>query len=771
MKKYYFLVSFLLPAFFLSSLSKAQTTNEENYRLHIRKAIGTIVLDGRLDEPDWQAAEVTSPFRQTFPYDTSAAVQQTETRMTFDDENLYISYVIYQPRNYAVQSLRRDFPQGGGTDLIIVNLDTFKDKQNAFHFAVNPYGVQREGLLSNGVDVTNDWDNKWYTEVTNFDDRWVVELAIPFKTLRYKITEGTNEWNVNFFRNNLDINERSAWAPIPRGIRSNNIAFSGLLIWDAPPPQPGVNISLIPYVSYNTSRDYLNQKDGVGKPGLGIDAKIAITPSLNLDLTVNPDFAQAEVDRQVTNLSRFELFFPERRQFFLENSDLFAGFGTGGVSSSSSGSGGGGSSSVITPFFSRRIGIGRDSVTRANVVVPILAGARLSGKVSNRLRVGLLTMQTAAKENVQASANYSVLALQQRVFSRSTLGMILVNKQSFPTAEDNPNPALAYNRMAGVDYKLASRDGKLSGNFFVHKSFTPDSPRDATATAATLDYSSSRLDFAAGVTRIGAGYNVSQIGFVPRNDLWRTSPSVAYSFFPKNPRINRIVNSWGLGMDGDMRIQASTGKYTDWDFSPIQFFMRFSDNSSFRLTPVRTDYTYLFDRSFDPANQGGKALPQGTAYRYRSLRVSYSSNSADLFNYDLSGRFGTYFNGNITNLTTNFSYRYQPFVNLSVDVSYNRIDLPETQGFSDATLVLVSPRLDLTFSKTVFLTTVVQYNNQVNNVNLNTRLQWRFKPVSDFFVVYTDNYFATDPDHPYSLGWLNSKNRALVLKLTYWFNV
>ena len=771
MKKNYLFLSLVLSCLLLSSLTKAQTTNEENYRLSIRKATGKIVLDGRLDEPDWQAAEVTAPFRQTFPYDTSAAVQQTEARMTFDDENLYVSFVVHQPRHYAVQSLRRDFPQGGGTDLIIVNLDTFKDKQNAFHFAVNPYGVQREGLVSNGVDVTNDWDNKWYTEVTNHDDRWVVELSIPFKTLRYKISEGTNEWYVNFFRNNLDINERSAWAPIPRGLRSNNIAFSGTLVWETPPPQPGANISLIPYLSLNTSRDYLNRLNGVTRPGIGIDAKIAVTPSLNLDLTVNPDFAQAEVDRQVTNLSRFELFFPERRQFFLENSDLFAGFGTGGVSSSSSGSGGGGSSSVITPFFSRRIGIGRDSVTRANTVVPILAGARLSGKVSNRLRVGLLTMQTAAKENVQASANYSVLALQQQVFSRSTLGVILVNKQSFYGEEDIPRPESTFNRMAGVDYKLASRDGQLNGNFFVHKSFTPGSPNDATAAAATLDYNSSRLDFSAGVTRIGAGYNVSQIGFVPRNDMWRTSPNVAYSFFPKNPRLNRVVNSWGFGTDGDMRVRASTGRVTDWDFSPIQFFVRFNDNSSFRLTPLRTDYTYLFDRSFDPANQGGKPLPQGTGYRYRSLRFSYSSNSADLFNYDLSGRFGTYFNGKITALTANFSYRYQPFANLSVDVNYNRINLPEPDGFADATLLLLGPRLDLTFSKSVFLTTVVQYNNQVNNVNLNARFQWRFKPVSDFFIVYTDNYFATDYDRTYNLGWLNSKNRALVVKLTYWLSV
>ncbi|HEV7349272.1 DUF5916 domain-containing protein [Telluribacter sp.] len=776
-------MKFALPSLFIVLLSTslsailvpacAQAPNERS--LHIKKATGKIVLDGILDEEDWQVAQVAGNFWQQFPYDTSAAVQQSEARMTFDDEFLYVSFVVYQPRKYAVQSLRRDFPQGGGTDLIFINLDTFRDKQNAFHFAVNPYGVQREGLIANGDNITNDWDNKWYTQVTNYDDRWIVESSIPFKTLRYKVTEGTNIWNVNFFRNNLSINERSSWSHMPRGFRGNNIAFTSPLIWDTPPPQPAGNISLIPYASLNSNRDYLNERPGSTRPGIGLDAKIAITTGLNLDLTINPDFAQAEVDRQVTNLSRFELFFPERRQFFLENSDLFAGFGVGGVVSSSTGGsgggGGGGGNSVVTPFFSRRIGIARDTVSGNNVIIPILGGARLSGKVTNRLRVGLLSMQTAHKEGVQASANYSVLSVQQRVFSRSTIGIIMASKQDFDSKRDQPLFSSGFNRVIGLDYNLASRDGRLNGKIFAHKSFTPQNPDDALAMAALFEYSSPRLSFTAGASRIGSGYNVNQIGFVPRNDIWRSNPQLEYSFFPKNPRFNSIVNSWGFGFDSDIRVQASTGRLTDWDFSPVQFFVRFVDNSLFRFTPLRTDYTYLFDRSFDPSNRGNKPLPRGSEYRYRSTRFSYQSNPAKLFSVILMGRIGEYFNGNITSLSSSWMYRYQPYANLSVDFNYNNINLPEKQGYADTQLILVGPRLDLTFSKSVFLTTVVQYNNQINNINLNTRFQWRFKPVSDFFVVYTDNYFASYPDHPYNLGWMNSKNRALVVKLTYWLNV
>lgn len=762
---------FLTTGFLVAFLSAQAQGLDEKKSYHIKKAKGKIVLDGKLDEEDWQVAQIGDRFWQQFPYDSSYATYQTEARMTFDDEFLYLSYVVCHPRKYSVLSLRRDFPLGGGTDLVALNLDTFRDKQNAFHFALNPYGVQREGLLSNGDNVTNDWDNKWYTEVTNYDDHWIAESAIPFKTLRYKVTEGTNIWNVNFFRSTLTVNERSSWSPMPRGFKGNNIAFSGSLVWDTPPPQTGGNVSLIPYASLNTSKDYINQQPGTTRPGIGLDAKIAITTGLNLDLTVNPDFAQAEVDRQVTNLSRFELFFPERRQFFLENSDLFSGFGVGGVSSSSTGSSGGQGAKVITPFFSRRIGIVQDTLSGNNLVVPILGGARLSGKINNRLRIGLLSMQTARKEGVQPSANYSVLAIQQRVFLRSNVGLIVANKQNFGSGINHSTGGNDFNRVIGIDYNLASRDGRLNGKIFAHKSFTPTNPDDATALAALFDFNSPRLSFSVGGSRIGSGFNVNQIGFVPRNDVWRTSPNFQYGFFPKNPKISHLINSWGFGTDGDMRIQASTGRFTDWDFSPVQFFIRFVDNSLFQFTPLRTDYTYLFDRSFDPSNQGNKAIPKGSAHTYRSTRVSFQSNNARLFSVTLDGRFGDYFNGKIASLTSTWVYRYQPYANLSVDFNYNKINLPESEGYTDTRLVLIGPRLDLTFSKSVFLTTVVQYNNQINNVNLNARFQWRFKPVSDFFVVYTDNYFATDPDSVYDLGWMKSKNRALVIKLTYWLNM
>jgi hypothetical protein len=248
---------FYLTTFFLVfNTTFAQTINEQNFKIHIKKINEPIKIDGLLDEPAWQKANATSPFIQQFPADTSLAVSQTVAKIMFDDTYFYYSFVVYQPRQYRVQSLKRDFPQGGGTDLVLINLDTFRDKQNGFHFAVNPYGVQRESLLFNGNEITNDWDNAWFTAVKNYDDKWVVECAIPFKILRYKTIENAvNEWNINFFRSNLFLNERSAWAKLPRGGRGNDLAFNGVLIWDDAPPKPGTNISLIPYTIAGINSD------------------------------------------------------------------------------------------------------------------------------------------------------------------------------------------------------------------------------------------------------------------------------------------------------------------------------------------------------------------------------------------------------------------------------------------------------------------------------------------------------------------------------------
>lgn len=750
-----FSVLFFLIFCFLATKTTAQDrfdNNDKKYITNIRKATGKIEIDGKIEEEAWKKTDKVFDFWQTFPYDTAKANVKTEVRLCFDDNFLYVSAVCFQPKKYVVVSLKRDFV-GGTTDVFGLHLDTFKDKLNAFNFAISPYGVQREGLISGGNELSNDWDNKWYSQVQNYDDRWTVEMAIPFKTLRYKSQEGTNEWLVNFLRfdQSQAYPERSTWAPIPRFQPGSAIAYSGTLIWETPPPKPGANVSVIPYLLGSSDKDFYNKKPVKSSINAGFDAKIAVTPSLNLDLTLNPDFAQVEVDRQVTNLSRFELSFPERRQFFIENADLFSNFGYDN----------------INPFFSRRVGL------KNGIKIPILGGMRLSGRLDKNWRLGMLSMQTAAVTDSLAQlnepkVNYSMLAIQRRVFSRSNIAFVMTNRQNFiDNLKQQAEVQSDYNRMIGLDYNLASKDGRLSGKIFYHRSLAQKTLEGQFAYAAFLQYNSQTWNASGGIEVVGQNFEAqgNAMGYVQRSNYYRTEPNIFYSFYPKS----KLINTWNIGTDGDYFWRITDNKALDYDISPVFFGIRFQNSANLRFTPFRQDYTFLFD-DFDPTNTGGKKLKAGTEYRYNSARISFVSNNRPKFYYALSSRFGEYFNGNITQLQATLNYRYQPYGVFSVDVNYNKISLPSP--YTTATLLLISPRIDLSFSKNVFFSTIVQYNNQRNNMNLNARFQWRFKPVSDLFIVYTENAFASDTTVDYvNYRGFQTKNRALVLKLTYWLNV
>ncbi len=296
------LLCFYFPHFLL-----AQETASPQVR--IKRAVSTIELDGVADEAAWDEADVARDYWQTFPMDTSLATARTEFRMTYDDKFVYIAAVCYKTAEedyFVTTSLRRDF-RGGGVDLLTFIFDPFQDQTTAFLFGINPFGVQREGLISNGGNISEDfnlsWDNKWYSAVKVYDDYWLAELAIPFKTLRFK--EGSLAWNLNTYRQDSHLNERSVWSRVPRNFLPFSLAFPGRMLWDKPLPRPGTNVSLIPYVSGNVSKNHLEGTATATGLNVGGDAKIAVTPSLNLDLTINPDFSQVEVDQQVTNIRSF----------------------------------------------------------------------------------------------------------------------------------------------------------------------------------------------------------------------------------------------------------------------------------------------------------------------------------------------------------------------------------------------------------------------------------------------------------------------------------
>ncbi len=718
--------------------------------LHIKKAQGPIVVDGDLSEEDWQQAQTADRFHQYFPYDTSEAIAPTIVRVTYDDRFFYIGAVMKNlgPRGYVTPSLRRDF-RGEANDGVSVVFDTFKDRTNGFVFGVNPFGVQREGLIANGGgtgrdDFSLNWDNKWYSETKIHDDHWVAEMAIPFKTLRFK--EGLTSWNINFYRIDSEYAERSTWSPIPRNFDIVNMAFNQELVWDAPLAKPGTNLAVIPYAASVNSRNFEEGEPHQGSVQFGGDAKIGIGPALNLDLTVNPDFSQVEVDQQVTNLDRFEIFFPERRQFFLENADLFANFGLDGT----------------RPFFSRRIGIARDSSTGQNIQNTIYGGARLSGKINNNTRVGLLNMQAGEDRSIGLpSTNYTVATLQQKVFARSNIGVILVNKQAFQDsigADFTTRPS-QYDRMAGVDYNLASKNNVWTGKAFYHRAFNDSRPDSAFAMGGFLNYSTVRWNVYVLTRQVGANYS-PEVGFVRRTDIRQLASTTWYNFYPSRG----ALQSHGPGFDFDMVGNQRFG-FLDWDVN-LMYRMRFRSTALFNMR-LRREYTYLFD-PFDPSGTDGLKLEENTEYANNVLIANFTSDARKRLFFDVSTRTGGYFNGKRINFDGSITYRYQPWGFASIDFTYNRLRLPKP--YNSANLFLIGPRADLTFTRNLFWTTFVQYNSQIKNLNINSRLQWRFKPVSDLFLVYTDNYYAESAGNEILMIG-RPKLRALVVKLTYWLNI
>jgi len=718
--------------------------------LAIQRASGPITIDGEMNEPDWSKADVARDFMQYFPFDSSYARAQTEVRMLYDDQFIYLLAIMHNtgPRQYVTPSLRRDF-RGEANDAFVVSFDTYMDNTNAFQFGTNPFGVQREGLIANGGSTSDDlslsWDNKWYSAARILENSWVCEFAIPFKSIRYK--SGLSQWNINFYRIDSHHAERSTWSPIPRVYPLVNLAFLRKLNWDQPLGSPGSNISLIPYVAYRATKDFEAGTPSVSEPTAGGDAKVAVSSALNLDLTVNPDFSQVEVDQQVTNLDRFEIFFPERRQFFLENADLFANFGSEGA----------------RPFFSRRIGVARDTATGQNIQNTIYAGARLSGKINNDLRVGLMTMQAGKDPSIGLpSTNYSVFSLQQKLFSRSNVSFLFINKQAVSDSlggEFTFSPT-AYNRLVGIDYNLLSKDNRWAGKFYYHQSFDEQKEDSTFSTGGFLRYATNRFETDWFFRSVGAHYN-PEVGFVRRTDITQLASTSWYNIYPDS----RIVQRHGPGFDFDM-VGNETYGFLDWDVNLLYRF-QFKNTSFFNLR-LRKEYTYLFS-PFDPSGSGGLELPAGTSYNPFVIIMNYSSDARRKFYVELNTRSGEYFNGYRMNLAGRVNYRFQPMGVISLDFSYNGIRLPQPYNSSD--LVLIGPRVDLTFSRSVFWTTFVQYNSQIQNLNINSRLQWRFAPVSDLFLVYTDNYFAeTNINGDYfHIG--APKLRSVVIKFTYWFNL
>jgi hypothetical protein len=733
---------------FTVPLLAQNSTNKTDFQIHIKKATTPFRVDGDLSEAAWADAEKVRLTRVHYPQNGDSAKLGTEAQLTYDDHFIYIGFTCMDDGKYIVQSLKRDVNYWS-SDAMAVTLDPIEGQANGVLFGVNTEGVQSEGILA-GEEPDWAWDNKWFSEVKKAADRWTVEIAIPFKSLRYDPKKTT--WSINFARNAIDNGgQYYTWTKVPQQFDGISLAFMGTLLWDAAPPAEKSNVAFTPYIGGGLSKDYESKKDVQTVKNAGLDAKVALTASLNLDATINPDFSQIEVDEQVTNLTRFNVIFPERRTFFLENSDILTEFGI----------------PPARPFFSRRIGLDEDNKT-----VPIAYGVRLSGNLTPSVRVNAFNMHTKSSGSNEGN-NYTAAAVQKNFWGRSYAKVGFLNRQAFNKFEPSKTD---YGRNLILACVLRSTDNKWEGWGEIHNAFKKDVKNANQYASIGAQYRNNNWSIIQDFTSIGTNYyaDMGNLNRIENYDALRDTTirlgfkhsytNIGYVTRPKNSKISEH--------------SVNLENYIAWN--PNNSLNQWSDQLSYDLTFTNTAQLSLgidrikenvpFPFSFSDDN----VLIFGI-YKYASGNISYDTDTRKAFSGRIRARAGGFYGGQQVGLSVSATYRVQPWGKFSLKLDWNRIELPpSTPSVSGVTkLILLSPKSEISLNRNLHWTTFFQFNTQANNFNINSRLQYRFRPMSDLFLVYTDNYFTSDErDSARNLlhSAFDKKNRALVCKMTYWFN-
>ena len=735
-----------------------------------------VTVDGELDEPIWQSVFVSRPFVQYFPYDTSLSKSQTQLAFAYDDKHLYfaVKSIDRNPqKQFVIQSLKRDFSVTN-SDGVVLTLSTFKDGQNGFSFGVTPYNSQREGSVEGGggFGVTTAWDQVWHSATQLKDGFWTAEFSIPFNSIRF--TPGVSVWGFNVTRFDFKNNEVSNYARVPRNFNVSSLVFcDSLQFMGKPLSKSNRNLVFIPYVSGMTSQGVSGKRTFLsdpisGSPKFGFDAKLGITRSLNLDITANPDFAQVDVDVQQVNLTRYSLFFPERRQFFIENSDLFAGFGF----------------RQIRPFFSRRIGLSD------NGAVPILGGVRLSGKLGDGLRIGAMNITTRSvdvKDGNKAvhlpAVNYTVASLQKKVFAASNAALIWVHDQklgvqrTFTDGKGNRDSTGDYNSVVGGEFNLLTKNNRWGGKAFIQKSFYPGlHGLEGFAHATWLRYKSLHWMAMWNHEYVSRSF-VARTGFVPRTDntdaktgkmyrynYYRLEPNLGYTWYPKH----KYINNHGISIYNSSYYDSSFG--VTESTSELGYDAIFQKSAIFHFS-VDHNYYNLF-LPFDPLNK--KQFYFGK-YQWFAIHPEFTTNSRKRLSAFCEVIYGGYFQGTKTEFNGNINYRAPrigklklPKLLLSANWNHINVMLPDSLGTSK--INLLGLKAEYSLSTTKYITGFLQYNTQTEKMNVNIRFQWRYRPMSDIFLVFSQNYNQFNSVLPNRDIYMGPSYRSLAAKWVYWFN-
>jgi len=692
-------------------------------------------VDGVLDEQAYRDLLPASGFIQTEPAAGTQATQQTEVWILFDDDNLYISARCFDSApesEWVANEMRRDnFGIFQGDNLGVL-LDTFYDRRNGIVLNINPLSGRLDGQMFDERSFNADWNPVWETRSGRFDGGWTVEVALPFKSMRYRAGRA-QVWGLNLRRSVVRLNEHSYLAPLPAEqgsgglfVASRTAAIVGLEV-----PESGRTLEIKPYAIADTTSDPARNLSNEAGGDVGVDVKYGVTEGLVADLTVNTDFAQVEADEQQVNLTRFSLFFPEKREFFLENQGVFT-FGGAGAGAF----GGGGTTPVL--FYSRQIGLSRGQE------VPIDVGGRLTGRVG-RFSLGVLNIQTAESPEAGArSTNFSVVRVRRDLFRRSSIGLLFTGRS---VSTVGAGSAETY----GVD-GLFSFFENLNINTYWAKTTTPGLREDDRSYRAQLDYDGDRYGVQAERLVVGDHFK-PDVGFLLRDDFERSFGSFRFSPRPaSSARIRKLTFAGQLDYITDRSGVLET-RETEGQFG-IEF------QSSDQLTATYTQSHEFLERPFPIA--AGVTIPVG-GYDFQDVQASYALGQQRRLSGRLSVQHGSFFSG--TKTTVGFSQgrlELTPRFSLEPSYSYNRVDLPQ----GAFTTQVVRARTTYTTTPLMFVSALAQYNSSSQSLSTNLRLRWEYSPGSELFVVYNEDR-DIDPLLPDRFSML--RNRALVVKINRLF--
>ena len=695
-------------------------------------------LDGRLDEAVYSTERAIDGFIQQEPREGEPVSEKTEAWILFDAENIYVSVRCWdsQPDRMVLNEMRRDSPNIFQNESMTVVLDTFYDRRNAFYFQTNPLGAIRDGLVTDERNNNNDWNTVWDTRSARFDQGWTVEMMFPFKSLRYR--EGPVQvWGINIRRGVRWKNEQQFLTPIPAsyGFRGVYKFSSAATLVGLETPAQSRNFELKPYAISELKTDRAADPALSNDLGgdLGLDAKYGITKSLTADFTVNTDFAQVEQDEQQVNLTRFSLFFPEKRDFFLEGQGVFS---FGGASSGGRG-GGEGFAGVpsLTPilFFSRRIGL------EGGVPVPIQAGGRLTGR-AGAYTLGLLNIQTDDLESAGVgSTNFSVVRMRRDVLRRSAIGLIATNR--------SPATGGGTNQAFGLDAQLAFFENLAVSGYYAMTA-SDGSTTDADSYRGYVEYAGDR--YGAGYEHLFVGDQFNpQIGFLRRPDFRRNFGHLRFSPRPERAEVIRKYH-YEVSLD---HITDSQGLLETRE-AIGSFRMEFQNSDNWTVEYLN-HYEFLED-PFEIASD--VTLPVG-GYDFQEARTSYQLGQQRKVAGTVSLGRGSFYSG--TRTDAEYSGRVDLGMHLSIEprISFNWIDLAE----GAFTTTLVSARTNVMVSPRMFTGALLQYNSSNDSLSANIRFRWEYQPGSDIFVVYTEGRDTR-------LGGFPAlENRGFVVKFTRLF--